>query len=86
LIEGRERYLSYVASIYSLLGMKDEAIENIKKGIDIGFRDRKEYLYTYLVLINNPFYESLDDDPRFKEIVERENKKYEERLRKYGQF
>lgn len=86
LIEGRERYLDYVASIYSLLGMKDEAIENIKKGIDIGFRDRKEYLYTYLVLINNPFYESLDEDSRFQEIVEREKKKYDERFKRYGQF
>ena len=66
--------------------MKDEAIENIKKGIDTGFRDRKEYLSTYLVLINNPFYESLYGDPRFKEIVEREKKKYDERLKRYGRF
>jgi TolB-like protein/Tfp pilus assembly protein PilF len=85
-IEGREAYRYDVTSIYSLLGMKDKAIENIKKGIDTGFRDRKEYYYTYLVLINNPFYESLHDDPRFKEIVEREKKKYDERLEKYGQF
>ena len=86
LIEGRERYADYVASIYSLLGMKDEAIEIIKKGIDIGFRERKEYLYTYLALKNNPYYEILRDDPRFKEIVESEKKKYDERLERYGQF
>jgi tetratricopeptide (TPR) repeat protein len=86
LIEGTDRYSYYIASIYSLLGMKDEAIEIIKKGIDIGFRDRKEYLYTYLVLKNNPHYESLRDDPRFKEIVESEKKKYDERLKRYDQF
>ncbi|MCK4859326.1 MAG: tetratricopeptide repeat protein, partial [Candidatus Omnitrophica bacterium] len=86
LIEGKKMYRYHVTSIYSLLGMRDEAIENIKKGIDTGFREAQEYLYTYLVLKNNPFYESLHDDPRFKEIVEREKKKYDERLKRYGQF
>jgi len=86
LIEGRDRYRYDVTSIYSLLGMKDEAIENINMGIDTGFRELQEYLYTYLVLKNNPSYESLHDDPRFKEIVESEKKKYDERLERYGQF
>jgi tetratricopeptide (TPR) repeat protein len=86
LIEGKKIYRYHVTSIYSLLGMKDEAIENIKKGIDIGFREAQEYLYTYLFLKNNPSYERLDEDPRFKEIVESEKKKYDERLKKYGQF
>ncbi|TET75444.1 MAG: tetratricopeptide repeat protein, partial [Candidatus Aminicenantes bacterium] len=86
LIEGKKMYRYHVTSIYSLLGMKDEAIENIKKGIDTGFRESQEYLYTYLFLKNNPSYENLDDDPRFKEIVESEKKKYDERLERYGQF
>ena len=89
LIEGIERKDAYrydITSIYSVLGMKDKAIENIKIGIDTGFRELKEYRYTYLVLINNPFYESLHDDPRFKEIVDREKKKYDERLKRHGQF
>jgi TolB-like protein/Tfp pilus assembly protein PilF len=86
LIEGKKMYRYHVTSIYSLLGMKDEAIENIKKGIDTGFREAQEYLYTYLFLKNNPSYESLDDDRRFKEIVESEKKKYEERRERYGQF
>ncbi|TET81651.1 MAG: tetratricopeptide repeat protein, partial [Candidatus Heimdallarchaeota archaeon] len=86
LIEGRDVYRYDVTSIYSLLGMKDEAIENIKKGIDTGFRELKEYYYTYLVLINNPFYESLYGDLRFKVIVEGEKRKYDERLKQYGQF
>ncbi len=86
LIKGRERYLDYVTSIYSLLGMNDEAIENIKKGIDLGFQEAQEYLYTYLFLKNNSSYESLGDDRRFKEIVKSEKKKYDERLRRYAQF
>jgi tetratricopeptide (TPR) repeat protein len=86
LIEGKKKYRSHVTSIYSLLGMKDEAIENIKIGIDTGFRESQEYLYTYLFLKNNPSYKSLEDDPRFKEILGREKKIYEERLKKYGQF
>ena len=86
LIEGKKKYRYDVTSIYSLLGMKDEAIENIKKGIDIGFRELQEYLYTYLVLKNNPFYENLHEDSRFKDIVEREKKKYDERLKRFGQF
>ncbi len=86
LIEGKKMYRYHVTSIYSLLGMKDEAIENIKKGIDTGFQEAQEYLYTYLFLKNNSSYESLDDDPRFKQIVESEKKKYEERLEMYGQF
>jgi len=86
LIEGKKRYRYHVTSIYSLLGMKDEAIENIKKGIDIGFRESQEYLYTYLFLKNNPSYKNLEDDPRFKEIVKNEKKKYDERLKRYGRF
>ena len=86
LIEGKKMYRYHVTSIYSLLGMKDEAIENIKKGIDTGFQEAQEYLYTYLFLKNNSSYESLGDDRRFKEIVESEKKKYDERLRRYGQF
>ncbi len=86
LIEGKKMYRYHVTSIYSLLGMKDEAIENIKKGIDTGFLEAQEYLYTYLFLKNNPSYESLDDDRRFKEIVESEKKIYDERLRRHGRF
>ncbi len=86
LIEEEKKYRYHVTSIYSLLGMKDEAIENIKEGIDTGFRKSQEYLYTYLFLKNNPSYENLKDNPRFKEIIESEKKKYDERLRKYGQF
>jgi TolB-like protein/Tfp pilus assembly protein PilF len=77
-------YLYHVTSIYSLLGMKEEAIKGISEGIDKGFQDIKDYLYSYPFLINNPFYDNLRDDPRFQEIVKREKKKYEQKLEKYG--
>jgi len=70
-------------AIYSLLGMKDEAIKYINDVItECGEKER----YSYLSLINNPFYEDLYGDARFKEIVKKQKKKYEERLKKYGEL
>lgn len=83
-MEGVEPYLSLTTSIYSLLGMKDEAIENINIGIEEGFKKIKEYMYSYPYLKNNPCYDNLRDDPRFKEIVRRQKKEYDEKLKKYG--
>jgi len=78
-------YFTYlISSVYSILGMKDEAIENIQKVIDKGFYELQAYLYSYPVLIKNYFYDNLRDDPRFKEIVKKEKKKNKERLKKYG--
>jgi serine/threonine protein kinase/CheY-like chemotaxis protein/Tfp pilus assembly protein PilF len=75
--------LSKTGVIYSLLGMKDKAIkymdERIQKGIE-------HFQYSYLPLINNTFYDGLRDDSRFKEIVERQKEKYEDRLKKHGKL
>jgi adenylate cyclase len=84
LIEGEEPYRYEITSIYSLLGMKDEAIKYIKEGIKIGYKYNWVYVYSYQLLVNNPCYDSLQDDPRFQEIVKNEKKKYEEKLLKYG--
>jgi serine/threonine protein kinase len=64
--------------VYAILGMKDEAISVIKEA------KKKGVEYDYLFLINNPHYDNLRDDVRFKEIVEKAKKVYEERLKKYG--
>jgi len=77
-------FLYRITSIYSLLGMKDEAIKNINVGIEEGFKKRRWYLYSYPYLESNPYYDNLRDDPRFQEILEKESKKYEEKLKKYG--
>jgi tetratricopeptide (TPR) repeat protein len=69
------------SEVYSLLGMKDEAIQHLNQ--EIRQSVRYPYLF-YLYLLNNSFYENLRDDPRFKEIVNNEKKLYEEYLEKYG--
>ena len=77
----------YVATcIYSILGKHDEAIENIKRGIEIGFKEESRCLYCYLILQYHPCYQSLHNDPRFVEILNKEKEKYELRLRMYGDF
>jgi serine/threonine protein kinase/Tfp pilus assembly protein PilF len=73
-----------ITNIYSLLGMKDEAIKNINEGIDRGFEEVKSYLYSYPYLENNPGYDNLRDDPRFQELLKNEKEKYEAKLKKYG--
>ncbi|MBA7714873.1 hypothetical protein ES703_123905 [subsurface metagenome] len=78
-------YLTHlISSVYSILGMEDEAIENIQKVIDKGFYKLQTYPYSYHVLTKNYYYNSLRDDPRFKEIVKEEKKKYQEKLKKYS--
>jgi serine/threonine protein kinase/CheY-like chemotaxis protein/lipoprotein NlpI len=69
--------------VYALLGMKDEAIKYINNEIKKGF---EHFQYLYLPLINSAFYESLRDDARFQDILKEQEKKYEERLKKYGKL
>ena len=69
--------------VYALLGMKDEAIKYIKNEIKKGL---EHFQYLYLPLINSTFYEGLRDDARFQDIVKKQKKKYEERLKKYGKL
>ena len=69
------------SEIYALLNMKDEALAHLDKEIrgDV----RIPYVY-YYYLLNNPFYDNLRDDSRFKRIVKREKKLYDEELKKYS--
>jgi hypothetical protein len=69
--------LSQESEIYALLGMKDEAIQRLKSRGD-------EIRSSYLYLLNYPLFANLRDDPRFMALAEKEKKKYEENLRKYG--
>ena len=69
--------------VYSLLRMNDKAIKYISDETKKGF---EHFQYLYLPLINSTFYESLRDDVRFEDIVKKQKKKYEERLKKYGKL
>lgn len=83
LIRGTEKpYLYCITCAYALLGMDDEAIEYIQLGIEVGFKENQHYLYSYLVLKQNPCFDSLRDDPRFKEIQKKEREIYFTRLKK----
>ncbi|UCE40343.1 MAG: protein kinase [Candidatus Aminicenantes bacterium] len=79
-------HLYNATCVFSLLGMYDEAIENIKTGIEIGFEEDQRYLYSYLMLQKHPCYVMMHDDPRFVEIMKEEKEKYERRLQLYGYF
>jgi len=78
-------YFTYLLSnVYALLGMEDEAIQNIQEAIEKSIYEIKTYAYNYLYLKNNHFLDNLRDDSRFKEIVKQQEKIYKERLKKYG--
>jgi TolB-like protein/Tfp pilus assembly protein PilF len=83
LIEGAERPYQYcITCSYALLGMRDEAVQNIQLGIDIGFEEIQNYLYSYLLLERNPCFNNLRDDPRFVKILEKRKHIYDQRLKK----
>lgn len=66
--------------IYSLLGMKDEAVKALQKEISEGV------LYPYLSLINDPRFRNLESDPRFRSIVTRAENSHKIFLKKYGNY
>jgi serine/threonine-protein kinase len=70
-------------SVYSVLGLKDKAIGGIKLAEE-GFQRYRWYPYSYLVLKNNPFFDSLRAEPAFRAIYEKERRLFEERLKKFG--
>ncbi len=63
--------------VYCLLGMKDEALDALEK-------ESPGRATSYLQLMNDPLYDGLRHDPRFREILDARKKTYEERLRLYG--
>jgi serine/threonine protein kinase/tetratricopeptide (TPR) repeat protein len=87
LIEGIERFYYYhslFSHIYAFSGMKDEAIRVIQDGIDMGYEKIKTYIYTYLELINDPYFVGLHNDPRFQEILRGQKEKYDVMSSKYS--
>lgn len=77
LIQGMEdSHLYCITCVFALLGMKDKAINCIQRGIDLGFKENQYYMYCYPVLKENPCFDSLRDDSRFKEIQKKEREKY----------
>ena len=77
-------YSYEVTNAYCLLGMTDEAIKNIRTGIDVAFRMVRDNLYSYPYLATNPFFDGLRKDPRFREILTAEKIKYQDKMKKFG--
>jgi len=72
-------FFMVVGEVYALLGMKDEAIEEIIKATNQG---RSHYYY--LNLISNPLLRNLEGEPRFLKFVQEQKSKYKEYLQQYG--
>jgi len=82
LIEDVDGAFDYnITCAYSLLGMRDGAIENIKKGIEVGFEKRQFYLYPYLFLKENLCFENLRDDASFQEVLKKQAEIYHQKMR-----
>jgi TolB-like protein/Flp pilus assembly protein TadD len=82
-LKGEGSYGLSVTSVYSLLGMKNEAIGTIQEGIRNGFSDTKMELYSYPLLQSYPYFENLRDAPQFKAVLEQQKIVYEMRIKKY---
>jgi serine/threonine-protein kinase len=68
--------------VYLSFDMKDEAVANIRAGIERGFAGGM-YLYSYPSLIKNPWYKALSADPRFQEILKRQKELYDKELKAF---
>ena len=68
------------AAIYSLLGMKEKAINILNEQF---YSNRERDKTTYLSSINSKFCDTLRDDIQFNEILAKEKKRYKELLVKY---
>jgi eukaryotic-like serine/threonine-protein kinase len=86
LLNGQESMNWLGACVYVFLDRKEEAIRIIEEGIEQGFEKRGEYLFTYLLLANNPLFKRLKNEPRFQEILRKEKARYEEKLRTFAHF
>ncbi len=68
------------SEVYALLGMSDEAFQELPKEIR-GTEAIPHIFYSYLQ--HNPFYDKLRSDFRFLELLARERKLYDEYMAKY---
>ncbi len=69
----------------ALLGFRDKALRGIESTRGpAAFRRYRWYRNSYVVLMNNPFLESLRAEPEFRAILDKEKAAHDERVRKYG--
>ncbi len=66
-VEERAKYHYYVAKTYAQAGVKDRALQYIRKSLEEGFKEREKFL-------KEPEFAQLRDDPEFKLIMASEQK------------
>lgn len=66
-VEERAKYHYYVAKTYAQAGVKDRAIQYIRKALEEGFKDREKFL-------KDPEFMVLREDPEFKQLMATEQK------------
>ncbi len=83
-IEQPVYFSTLLSNIYAILGMTDEAIQNIELAISQGMEKTKSYPYHYRYLKKNPFYDSLRGDLRFQRLVKKQEERYKENSKKFS--
>jgi tetratricopeptide (TPR) repeat protein len=66
-VEDRAKYHYYMAKTYAQAGVKDRALQYIRKSLEEGFKEREKFL-------KEPEFALLRDDPDFKELMASEQK------------
>lgn len=61
-VEERAKYHYYVAKTYAEAGVKDRAIQYIRKSLEEGFKEREKFL-------KEPAFAALRDDPEFVKLM-----------------
>ena len=80
------RYTYLRSRVYAVLGLRDLAVADIELAIERGFDEVYDYLYCFPFLNNTRdyFYDKLRGDPRFTEILRRQERTYVGYLEQYG--
>jgi tetratricopeptide (TPR) repeat protein len=66
-VQERAKYHYYVAKTYAAAGVRDRALQYIRKSLEEGFKEREKFL-------KEPEFAQLRDDPEFKLIMASEQK------------
>lgn len=66
-VTDRPTFFFYLAKSYAKAGMKDQALNYIRKSLEEGFKERKKF-------ISDPEFAGLQKDPEFQKIMESEPK------------
>jgi len=64
-VQDKARLHYDMARLYAEMGMNDEAIQNIRKSLEEGFKDRKKFQ-------EDPVFAALKDNPDFVELMKKE--------------